>query len=181
MKIILKENVYGLGFKDDVVNVRDGYGRNFLIPTGKAVIASKSALRSLEEDLKQRAHKLEKIKAEAQELADKLSKIKPITIEVKVSGNGVIYGSVNNIHIADALKEQGFEIERKAIVLKDVKQVGEYTAIVRLHKDVSAEIPFSVIAEGSVAAEKEEKTLIEVEPVAEKEADNTVESADAEA
>ena len=165
MKIILKENVYGLGFKDDVVNVRDGYGRNFLIPTGKAVIA----------------HKLEKIKAEAQELADKLSKIKPITIEVKVSGNGVIYGSVNNIHIADALKEQGFEIERKAIVLKDVKQVGEYTAIVRLHKDVSAEIPFSVIAEGSVAAEKEEKTLTEVEPVAEKEADNTVESADAKA
>ena len=182
MKIILKENVYGLGFKDDVVNVRDGYGRNFLIPTGKAVIASKSSLRSLEEDLKQRAHKLEKIKAEAQELADKLSKIKPITIEVKVSGNGVIYGSVNNIHIADALKEQGFEIERKAIVLKkDVKQVGEYTAIVRLHKDVSAEIPFSVIAEGGVAAEREAKALTEVEPVAEKDADNTVESADAEA
>ena len=114
-------------------------------------------------------------------MADKLSKIKPITIEVKVSGNGVIYGSVNNIHIAEALKEQGFEIERKAIVLKDVKQVGEYTAVVRLHKEVSAEIPFSVIAEGGVAAEKGEKASTEAEPEAEKEADNTVESADVEA
>ena len=159
MKLILKENVIGLGYKDDVVTVKDGYGRNYLIPTGKAVIASKSALKVLEEELKQRAHKLAKIKAEAEALAERLQAIRPIVIETKVSATGSIYGSVNNLHIADALKEQGFEIDRKTIVLKDVKEVGEYVATVKIYKGVSAEVPFVVKAEG--APVKQEKTVTE--------------------
>ena len=146
MEIILKEDVIGLGFKNDIVNVKAGYGRNYLIPTGKAVIASESAKKMLAEDLKQRAHKLEKIKNEAQVLADKLSEVS-LTIAAKVSATGVIYGSVNSLQIADELKKLGFDIDRKIIVVKDVKEVGTYTASVRLHKEVSAEIPFTVVAE----------------------------------
>ena len=146
MEIILKEDVIGLGFKNDIVNVKAGYGRNYLIPTGKAVIASASAKKMLAEDLKQRAHKLEKIKNEAQVLADKLSEVS-LTIAAKVSATGVIYGSVNSLQIADELKKLGFDIDRKIIVVKDVKEVGTYTASVRLHKEVSAEIPFTVVAE----------------------------------
>ena len=146
MEIILKEDVIGLGFKNDIVNVKAGYGRNYLIPTGKAVIASASAKKMLAEDLKQRAHKLEKIKNEAQALADKLAEVS-LTIAAKVSATGVIYGSVNSLQIADELKKLGFDIDRKIIVLKDVKEVGSYTASVKLHKEVSAEIPFEVVAE----------------------------------
>ena len=164
MKLILKENVLGLGYKDDVVTVKDGYGRNYLIPTGKAVIASKSALKMLEEELKQRAHKLAKIKADAESLAERVKAVKPIVISTKVSSTGSIYGSVNSLHISDALKEQGIEIDRKAIVVKDVKAVGEYVAIVKLHKEVSAEVPFTVVAEGSEAPA--EKT-VEAAPVVE--------------
>lgn len=147
MELILKENVHGLGYKDDIVTVKDGYGRNYLIPTGKAVIASASAKKSLAEELKQRAHKLEQIKNEALELAQKLEKIEPIKIATKVSATGVIYGSVNSLHIAEALAQQGFNIDRKTIILKDVKEVGSYTATIKLHKEVSVEIPFEVVAE----------------------------------
>lgn len=147
MELILKENVHGLGYKDDVVKVKDGYGRNYLIPTGKAVIASASAKKSLAEELKQRAHKLEKIKNDAQALAEKLKAIEPIKIATKVSSTGAIYGSVNSLHISEELAKQGFEIDRKAIVVKDVKEVGSYQAVVRLHKEVSVEIPFEVVAE----------------------------------
>ncbi len=147
MEIILKEDVIGLGYKNDIVNVKPGYGRNYLIPTGKGVIASESAKKVLKEDLAQRAHKLEKIKNEAQALADKLSQIEPIKIATKVSATGVIYGSVNSLQIADELKKLGFEIDRKIILVKDVKEVGEYTATVKLHKEISVEIPFVVVAE----------------------------------
>ncbi len=147
MEIILKETVHGLGYKDDIVKVKGGYGRNFLIPTGKAVIASESAKKQLAETLKQRAHKLAKIKADAEALAEKLGKIEPIKIATKVSATGSIYGSVNNLHIAEALAAQGFDIDRKAIEVKDVKEVGSYHATVRLHKEVSVEIPFEVVAE----------------------------------
>ncbi len=147
MEIILKEDVIGLGYKNDIVTVRDGYGRNFLIPTGKAVIASESAKKVLAENLKQRAHKLAKIKEDAQALADKLATIETIIIPMKVSATGVIYGSVNNVQIADKLKERGFDIDRKTILVQDVKQVGAYTATVKLHKEVSVEIPFEVVAE----------------------------------
>lgn len=147
MEIILKENVPGLGYKDDVVNVKNGYGRNYLIPTGKAVIASASAKKVLAENLKQRAHKLAKIKADAEALAAKLSAVEPLNIATKVSATGSIYGSVNSLHIAEALAKLGFEVDRKMIEVKDVKEVGSYTAVVRLHKEVKAEIPFEVVAE----------------------------------
>ena len=147
MEVILKQNVHGLGYKDDIVKVKDGYGRNYLIPTGKAVIASVSAKKSLAEELKQRAHKLEKIKNDALALAEKLGGIQPIVIATKVSANGAIYGSVNATHISEELAKQGFEIDRKAIDLKDVKAVGAYKAVAHLPKEVSVEIPFEVVAE----------------------------------
>lgn len=147
MEIILKEDVVGLGYKNDIVTVKNGYGRNYLIPTGKGVIASPSARKMLEEDLKQRAHKLEKIKNDALALAEKLEKVEPIKIATKVSATGTIYGSVNSLHIADELKKQNFNIDRKQIVLKEVKEIGTYTATVKLHKEVSVEIPFEVVAE----------------------------------
>lgn len=147
MELILKENVQGLGYKDDIVNVKNGYGRNYLIPTGKAVIASASAKKVLAENLKQRAHKLEKIKNDALALAEKLNAVETIKIATKVSATGAIYGSVNSLHIAEELGKLGFEIDRKTIVVKDVKEIGSYKATIKLHKEVSAEVPFEVIAE----------------------------------
>jgi len=147
MEVILKEDVPNLGYKDDIVNVKRGYGRNYLIPQGKAYIATESAKKVLAENLKQRAHKIEKIKNEAQELANKLEGVS-LTIGAKTSSTGTIFGSVTNIQIADALKEKGFEIDRKLIVIKDpVKEVGTYKATVKLHKEVSVEIPFEVVSE----------------------------------
>lgn len=146
MEIILKEDIVGLGYKNDIVNVKPGYGRNYLIPTGKAVIASPSARKMLAEELKQRAHKLEKIKNEAQAVADKLAGVS-LTIPTKVSATGSIYGSVNSLQISDELKKLGFEIDRKMIVVKDVKEVGSYQATIKLHKEVSVELPFEVVAE----------------------------------
>ena len=151
MELILKENVPGLGYKDDIVEVKNGYGRNYLIPQGKAVIASPSAKKVLAENLKQRAHKLAKIKADAEELAAKLGTIEPITIATKVSATGAIYGSVNSLHISEALAKLGFEVDRKSIVVKEVKEVGSYSATVKLHKEVSVEIPFTVVAEAAEA------------------------------
>ena len=147
MELILKENVHGLGYKDDIVTVKDGYGRNYLIPTGKAVIASVSAKKMLAEELKQRAHKLEKIKNDAIALGEKLGAVEGIKIATKVSSTGAIYGSVNSLHIAEELGKLGFDIDRKTIIVKDVKEVGSYTATVKLHKEVSVEIPFEVVAE----------------------------------
>ncbi len=146
MEIILKEDVIGLGYKNDIVNVKSGYGRNYLIPTGKGVIASESAKKVLAEDLKQKAHKLEKIKNDAVELANKLAEVS-LTIATRVSATGVIYGSVNSLQISDELKKKGFDIDRKIIIVKDVKEVGSYVATVKLHKEVSVEIPFEVVAE----------------------------------
>ncbi len=147
MEVILKEDVPNLGYKDDIVNVKDGYARNYLIPQGKAYIATESAKKMLAENQKQRAHKLEQIKAEAQDMADKMRDVS-LTIGAKTSSTGTIFGSVTNIQIADALKEKGFEIDRKIIVIKGpVKEVGNYTAVVKLHKEVTVEIPFEVISE----------------------------------
>ena len=147
MEIILKEDVVNLGYKNDIITVKSGYGRNYLIPTGKAIIASPSAKKMLAEDLKQRAHKLEKIKNDAEALAAKLEGVS-LTIATKVSSTGSIFGSVGNIQIAEALAKLGFDIDRKQIVVKDtIKEVGQYQATVRLHKEVSVEIPFEVVAE----------------------------------
>ena len=147
MQVILKEDVINLGYKDDIVTVKDGYGRNFLIPTGKAVIASESAKKVLAENLRQRAHKLAKIKEDAQALAAKLEGVS-LKIATKVSSTGTIFGSVGNIQIAEELAKLGHSIDRKIIVVKDaVKEVGNYKAIVKLHKEVSVEVPFEVVAE----------------------------------
>lgn len=147
MKIILKEHVAGLGYKDDVVEVKDGYGRNFLIPTGKAVIASKQALKQLEEDQRQRAHKIARLKAEAEEYCRTLEGVK-LTIGAKASATGTIFGSVTNIQLADALEKLGHNVDRKIIFLSTpVKELGSYTAVVRPHKEVSVEIAFDVVAE----------------------------------
>ena len=147
MKIILKEDVANLGYKDDVVEVKSGYGRNYLIPTGKAVIASESALKVLAENLKQRAHKIAKINADAEAAAAALEGVS-LTIAAKVSANGTIFGSVGNIQVAEALEQAGHNVDRKLIVVKDtIKEVGNYTATIKLHKEVSVEIPFEVVAE----------------------------------
>ena len=148
MQVILKDDVVNLGYKDDIVHVKDGYGRNFLIPQGKAVIASESARKVLAEVLKQRAHKIAKIKEEAEALAEKMKGVS-LTIGAKTSSTGTIFGSVTNIQIAEELAKLGFEIDRKIIRIKEdaVKEVGSYNATVRLHKEVSVEIPFEVVSE----------------------------------
>jgi large subunit ribosomal protein L9 len=147
MQVILLEDIINLGYKDDVVTVKSGYGRNYLIPQKKAVIASESAKKVLGENLRQRAHKLEKIKTDAQTVAAKLEGI-ALTIGAKTSSTGTIFGSVTNIQIADELAKKGFEIDRKTILIKEpVKEVGSYKATVKLHKDIFVEIPFEVVSE----------------------------------
>ena len=147
MEIILKEDIIGLGFKNDIVNVKSGYGRNYLIPTGKGVIASPSAKKVLAENLKQQAHKLAAIKAEAEKKAEAL------TITAKVSATGVTYGSVNAAHVAEELKKLGHDVDRKIIVMRDIKAVGDYVATIHFHKEVIAEVPVKVVAENAPKAE----------------------------
>ena len=147
MEIILLQDVQNLGYKDDVVKVKNGYGRNYLIPQVKAILATPSAKKQLEENLKQRAHKLAKIKADAEELAAKLNGVS-LQIGAKTSATGTIFGSVNNIQIAEALAKKGFDVDRKIIFINDnVKELGSYKATIKLHKEVSAEINFEVVAE----------------------------------
>ncbi len=147
MEVILKEDVINLGYKDDIVKVKDGYGRNYLIPKGMAVMATESAKKMLAEDLRQRAHKLEKMKKDAQDMVSKFEGIH-LSIGAKVSSTGKIFGSVGPIQIAEALEKQGLDIDRKSILLKDaVKEVGEYKATIKLHREVQVEISFEVVAE----------------------------------
>lgn len=147
MKIILKEDVQRLGYKDDVVEVRDGYGRNYLIPFGKAVVATPSAIKVLEENKRQRAHKLEKIKADAVALAQALEGV-AVTIGAKTSATGTIFGSVSALQISEALEKLGHNIDRKIIVIEQpIKEVGDYKAKINLHKEVIVEIPVTVVAE----------------------------------
>ena len=147
MKLILKEDIANLGYKDDVVEVKSGYGRNYLIPQQKAVIATPSALKMLAENQKQRAHKLAKIKADAEAAAAALEGV-ALTIGAKTSSTGTIFGSVNSIQIAEALEKLGHTVDRKLIYLKEaVKEVGSYKATIKFHKEVSVEIPFEVVSE----------------------------------
>ena len=148
MEIILKKNVDKLGYKDEVVTVKDGYGRNFLIPQGYAVLATESARKSHEEVLRQRAHKESKIKEEAEAIAAKLENV-TVKVVAKVGESGKIFGSVNTIAVAEALKAEGIDIDRKSItILGDaIKEVGEYKAVANLHKDVQKEFSFEVAGE----------------------------------
>ena len=146
MKIILKKDVLGLGYKDEVLTVKDGYGRNYLLPQGYAVLATEKAIKVLNEELKQRAHKIAKIKADAESLAAKFEGVS-LSISAKVSEGKSIYGSVGSAQIAAALAEKGLEVDSKIVILKAVKELGSYTATVQLHKEVLVEVPFEVVAE----------------------------------
>lgn len=149
MELILKEDIIGLGYKNDIVNVKSGYGRNYLIPTGKAVIASDSAKKILAENLKQQAHKLAAIKAEAEKKAQALNGV-ALVIEAKVSATGATYGSVNVATVAEELKKQGVEVDRKIITMRDIKRVGDFEAVVHFHKEVEVVVPVKVVAENAV-------------------------------
>lgn len=147
MDIILKQDVKNLGEKDEIVKVKPGYGRNFLIPQGVAILATESARKVLAENLKQAQFKQEKIRKDADELATKLENVK-LTIGAKAGETGKIFGAINTIQIADALKKQGFEVDRRRITFdQDPKFVGEYTANLNLHKEVKVKVPFEVVAE----------------------------------
>ncbi len=147
MKLILKKDVAKLGEKDQVVEVKDGYGRNFLIPQGKAVLATVSQLKMLEETKKQRVAKEKELVSNARELADELEG-REVGIEVKAGSNGKIFGSITTMQIAVKLADMGYEIDRKSIELKEeIKQLGSYTAMLNLHKSVNAQINLEVIQE----------------------------------
>ncbi len=148
MEIILKKDVSGLGEKGEIVTVKKGYARNFLIPQGYAILATPSAKKVHEENTRQRAHKEEKVKQEAEDIAQKLADVK-LTLGAKTSSSGKIFGSVNTIQIAEALKNEGYDIDRKNITIEgdQVKEVGKYIAQIKLHKEVKAEIEFEIVAE----------------------------------
>ena len=146
MEIILLTDIENLGHKDDIVDVKQGYGRNYLIPQGYAILATPSARKVVAENLRQRAHKEAKLKAEAEEIAAQLAEVK-LTIGAKTSSTGKIFGSVNSIMISESLKEKGFDIDRKKIVLKDVKEIGTYTALIKLHREVKVDVEFEVVSE----------------------------------
>ncbi|XLS30456.1 50S ribosomal protein L9 [Flavobacteriaceae bacterium M23B6Z8] len=148
MELILKKDVENLGFKDDIVAVKNGYGRNFLIPQGLAVMATPSAKKVLAENLKQRAFKEQKLVDEANKTAEGLKKLE-IKITAKTGSGDKLFGSVNNANVAEVFEKEGFEIDRKYISVTggNIKRTGKYEATVRLHRDVIVEIPFEVIAE----------------------------------
>ena len=168
MEIILKEDIIGLGFKNDIVNVKSGYGRNYLIPQGKGVIASPMAKKILAENLKQQAHKLAAQKAAAEEKAAQLAGV-ALEIAAKVSVTGQLYGSVGAAQVAEELAKLGKEVDRKIVTMKDAKKVGDYVALVHFHKEVLVEIPVKVVAENAaeLKAAAEAEAALKAAPVAE--------------
>lgn len=147
MEVILKKPVINLGDQDDVVKVKPGYARNYLIPQGLAMLATASAKRALEEKKRQAAHKQDFLLQQAQELADKLSALK-VTISTLVGQDGKLFGSITPLAFANKLTELGFEIDRRQISFpEEMKEVGEYVAIVHLSKQVKAEIPFAIVGQ----------------------------------
>ncbi|GAB6949784.1 50S ribosomal protein L9 [Hoylesella timonensis 4401737 = DSM 22865 = JCM 15640] len=186
MEIILKEDIIGLGYKNDIVDVKRGYGRNYLIPKGKAVIASESAKKVLAEDMKQQAHKLAAKKAEAEKKAAALENV-ALEISVKVSATGVTYGSVTAATVAEELEKKGFAVDRKIITMRDIKKVGEYEATIHFHKEVEVKVPVTVVAENApkaevksdnVDTEKETGKTVDAVETAELEQKESVEEAD---
>ncbi|WP_353182104.1 50S ribosomal protein L9 [Parapedobacter lycopersici] len=147
MEVILKQDIKKLGEKDDIVSVKPGYGRNYLIPQGFAVLATESSKKVLAENIRQAQFKQDKIKKDATELAAKLESVK-LTIGAKAGETGKIFGSVNSIQVAEALKQQGFDVDRRRITFEeDPKVLGEYVANLNLHKEVKVQVPFEVVAE----------------------------------
>jgi len=146
MQVILVQDVANLGYKNDIVKVKDGYGRNYLIPNKLAIIANESNVKQLNENLKQQAKKMAQQLADAQALAEKLAAT-VINVAVKANEDGKIFGTVTTAQIADALAAQGFDIDRKIITIEPVKELGEANATARLHREVKAEIKLNVVAE----------------------------------
>jgi large subunit ribosomal protein L9 len=146
MEIILKTDIAGLGYKNDIVAVKPGYGRNYLIPQGFATLATESARKVVAENTRQAAHKADKIKNDALLIAEGIGDI-VLTIAAKAGESGRIFGRVTNTQIADALHTKGFEIDRKKISVDDIKEIGTYEAIIDLHKDVKHKVKFEVISE----------------------------------
>ena len=148
MELILKQDVENLGFKDDIVTVKNGYGRNFLIPQGQAILATVSAKKVLAENLKQRAFKEQKLIDDAKTISEALSSLE-VKIAYKVGTGDKLFGSVNNIDVADALQKAGHSIEKKFInvIGGNVKRLGKYNAVIRLHREVVVDMPFEVVAE----------------------------------
>lgn len=148
MELILKQDVENLGFKDDVVTVKNGYGRNFLIPQKQAILATSSAKKVLAENLKQRAFKEKKIVDDANKIAEALKALE-IKIAAKVGTGDKLFGSVNNINVAEALEKAGQSIDRKFITVATIKRTGKYNAVIRLHREVSVDLAFEVIAQAN--------------------------------
>ena len=166
MEIILKEDIIGLGYKNDIVNVKSGYGRNYLIPQGKGVIASPMAKKILAENLKQQAHKLAALKVDAEKKAEALKDV-ALCIAAKVSVTGQLYGSVGVNQVAEELKKLGHDIDRKIITMKEAKTVGDFVALVHFHKEVTVEIPVKVVAENAPVEEKKAEAPVEAAPAVE--------------
>lgn len=179
MEIILKEDIIGLGYKNDIVNVKSGYGRNYLIPTGKGVIASVSAKKVLAENLKQQAHKLAALKAAAEERAKALEGVE-IVIPAKVSVTGVTYGSVNASTVAAELAKKGIEVDRKIITMRDIKKLGDFEATIHFHKEVEVKVPVKVVAEEEEAPAVAEDEAPKAEPAKETPQAEAAEAAPAE-
>lgn len=146
MKVILKEDIKHVGLKDDVVEVKNGYGRNFLIPQGKAKLATDGALKMLAEDVRQREFKMDKLKKDAEALAEKINGT-TVSIKTKAGASGRIFGSITTLQIANALKEKGFDVDRRKIVTDDIKELGTFPFTVNLFKDISATVNLEVVAE----------------------------------
>ncbi|MDH5365824.1 MAG: 50S ribosomal protein L9 [Cyclobacteriaceae bacterium] len=146
MEIILKQDIQGLGYKNDTVKVKPGYGRNYLIPQGFAIIANQSNKKMIAENIKQASHKAEKLKKDAQELANSIGDV-VLEIGTKAGESGKIFGAITALQISDSLKKKGFDIDRKKIKIESIKQVGEYTAIIDLHREVKHDVKINVIAE----------------------------------
>ncbi|MTI38450.1 50S ribosomal protein L9 [Fulvivirga lutimaris] len=146
MEVILKQDIQGLGYKNDTVSVKPGYGRNYLITQGYAIIANEANRKMINENIKQAAHKAEKLKKDAEEIAKALGTL-TLEIGTKAGESGKIFGAITTLQIADALKAKGFDIDRKKISFNPIKELGEYTAIVDLHREVQHEISIKVIAE----------------------------------
>ena len=145
MNIILKTDITGLGYKNDTIMVKPGYGRNYLIPQGFAIMATDSNKKIVAENIRQAAHKAEKVKTEAQTIAEGIGDM-TLTIRAKAGESGKIFGRVTNTQVADALREKGFDIDRKKITVDDVKTLGTYEASLDLHKDVKHKLKFEVVA-----------------------------------
>lgn len=147
MEVILKQDVVGLGYKNDTVKVKPGYGRNYLIPQGIAVIANNANKKNVEENIRQAAHKAAKLKQDAQSLAERMGDL-TIEIATKAGETGKIFGAITQLQISDALKAKGFDVDRRKVALgQSIKELGDYKAIIDLHKEVKKEIAVKVIAE----------------------------------